>query len=43
MNTLGYFINLPDESLVMLALNDWESLELMCYALTLDLYFFGVK
>jgi hypothetical protein len=41
MNTLKYFLNLPEESLVLLATHSWEDLEMMCYALTLDLYFAG--
>jgi hypothetical protein len=43
MNTLNYFMNLPDKSLIILAINDWKGLELICYAITLDLYFFGEK
>jgi hypothetical protein len=40
MNTLNYFMNISDKRLTILAINDWKSLELICYALTLDLYFF---
>jgi hypothetical protein len=41
MKITDYFLSLPDESLIMLAANDWNDLEMLCYALTLDLYMFG--
>jgi len=33
----NYFIDIPDEDLVMLAEHDWENLENFCMLLTLDL------
>jgi hypothetical protein len=41
MKIVDYFYALPDESLVILAMNDWRDLEMLCYALTLDLYFYS--
>lgn len=41
MNTLKYFLNLSDESLIMLANYNWEDLEAICYILTLNLHFFS--
>ena len=41
MKIVDYFYALPDESLVILAMNDWRDLEMLCYALTLDLYFYN--
>ena len=41
MKIVDYFYTLPDESLVILAMNDWRDLEMLCYALTLDLYFYS--
>lgn len=40
MKIIDYFFTLPDENLIMLAINDWDDLEMLCYALTLDLYMF---
>ncbi len=41
MKITEYFFALPDESLIMLAMSDWEDLEMLCYALTLDLYLYN--
>lgn len=41
MKITDYFFTIPDENLVMLATNDWDDLEMLCYALTLDLYFYN--
>lgn len=35
--TIDFFNTLPDELLVEIAENDWESLETLCMALTLDM------
>lgn len=37
INSLEYFFNIPDEFLIKMASEDWEQLELLCYAITLDL------
>jgi len=34
---LEFFFSIPDEILVEIAKNDWEALEKLCIALTLDL------
>jgi hypothetical protein len=34
--TIEFFQSLSDELMVQLALNDWEALESLCIALTLD-------
>ena len=43
MKITDYFFTLPDEALVLLALNDWTDLEMLCYALTLDLHLYNNK
>ena len=35
-NSSDFFDDMPDELLVKLAIYDWESLERICMALTLD-------
>jgi len=34
--TIEFFQSLPDDLMVQIALNDWEALERLCVALTLD-------
>jgi len=36
-NIIDYFLSIPDEVLVKMASDEWEQLELLCYAITLDL------
>lgn len=36
-STIDFFNTLPDELLVEIAENDWESLKNLCMALTLDI------
>jgi len=41
-NKLGateFFLSIPDDVLIQIATYDWESLERLCIALTLDLHF----
>ena len=41
-NKLGateFFLSIPDDILIKIETHDWESLERLCVALTLDLYF----
>ena len=38
--TIEFFESLPDELLVKIAQHDWEALERLCAALTLDLELF---
>tara|TARA_R110000822_G_scaffold180992_1_gene320675 strand:+ start:70 stop:252 length:183 start_codon:yes stop_codon:yes gene_type:complete len=33
---LNFFLSIPDDLLVQIAKNDWESLENLCIALTID-------
>ena len=35
-NAMHFFQNISDDLLAQLALYDWSSLELLCFALTLD-------
>jgi hypothetical protein len=32
-----FFQTIPDDILMQIAINDWESLERLCFALTLDI------
>jgi hypothetical protein len=34
---LEFFQTIPDDTLVQVAINDWKSLERLCFALTLDI------
>jgi hypothetical protein len=36
-NSLEFFLSIPDDLLVEIAVKDWESLEMLCIALTMDL------
>jgi hypothetical protein len=36
-NAIDFFISIPDEILAKIAFYDWESLERLCIALTLDI------
>ena len=36
-SSLEFFMSLPDDVLIQIALNDWQSLEQLCTALTLDI------
>jgi len=36
-SALEFFLSLPDDVLIEIALNDWESLEKLCSSLSLDL------
>ena len=35
--SLEFFLSIPDEMLAEIALKDWESLEQLCWALSLEL------
>lgn len=35
-NSIEFFQSLPDDLMVQIAINDWEALERLCVALTLD-------
>ena len=37
MDSLKFFYSIPDDVLVNIALNDWESLEALCAGLSIDL------
>lgn len=37
ISSIEFFLSIPDDLLVEIALKDWESLEKLCTALTLDL------
>jgi len=37
MSTISFFDSIPDDVLIQIAMNDWESLERLCIALTLDI------
>jgi hypothetical protein len=37
LSSIEFFYSIPDDLLVEIALKDWESLEKLCTALTLDL------
>jgi hypothetical protein len=37
LSSVSFFDVLPDDVLVQIAMNDWESLERLCMALTLDI------
>ena len=39
LGALEFFLSIPDDLLVEIATHDWKSLERLCTALTLDLYF----
>ena len=32
-----FFQTIPDDILIQIAINDWGSLEILCFALTLDI------
>ena len=36
-NTIDFFSSIPDDVLAKIAFYDWESLERLCIALTLDI------
>lgn len=36
-NAIDFFISIPDEILAKIAFYDWEALERLCIALTLDI------
>jgi hypothetical protein len=36
-NVIDFFISIPDEVLAKIALYDWEALERLCIALSLDI------
>lgn len=36
-NSLEFFLSIPDEVLAEIAYKDWESLEELCWALSLEL------
>lgn len=36
-SALEFFLSIPDDLLVQIAMYDWESLEKLCSALTVDL------
>lgn len=37
ISSIEFFLSIPDELLVEIASNDWESLERLCWALSIDL------
>jgi hypothetical protein len=37
LSALSFFDSIPDDVLVNIAVNDWEALERLCMALTLDI------
>jgi hypothetical protein len=37
LSTLSFFDSIPNDVLVNIAMNDWESLKRLCIALTLDI------
>ena len=37
VSVLSFFYTIPDDVLVNVAVNDWEALERLCMALTLDI------
>jgi hypothetical protein len=37
-NAIDFFISIPDEILAKIAFYDWEALERLCIALTLDIH-----
>jgi len=43
MDSLKFFYSIPDDVLVNIALNDWESLEALCAGLSIDLYLLEEK
>ena len=34
---VGFFLSIPDDLLVEIAIHDWKSLEILCMALSVDL------
>ena len=36
-NSIDFFLSIPDEILAKIAFYDWESIEKLCIALTLDI------
>ncbi len=36
-NSIDFFISIPDEILAKIAFYDWEALERLCIALTIDI------
>ena len=41
--SLEFFLSIPDEMLAEIALKDWESLEQLCWALSLELQLLNEK
>jgi len=39
LGVIEFFLNIPDDLLIQIATYDWESLERLCIALSLDLHF----
>jgi len=37
LSSIEFFLSIPDDLLAEIALKDWESLEKLCVALTIDL------
>ena len=37
MSVMSFFDSIPDDVLIQISMNDWESLERLCIALTLDI------
>ena len=37
VDSVGFFHSIPDEVLVEIALKDWESLEMLCQSLSIDI------
>ena len=40
-NAIDFFNSIPDEILAKIAFYDWEALERLCIALTLDIHLMG--
>ena len=37
MSTISFFNSIPDDVLIHISMKDWESLQRLCIALTLDI------
>jgi hypothetical protein len=37
MSAISFFDSIPDDVLIQIAMNDWEALNRLCMALTLDI------
>ena len=37
MSAVSFFDSIPDDVLIQIAMNDWEALNRLCMALTLDI------